>query len=122
MYARRSLAASEWAIINFDPVYEILWVNVVQNEDITFVGVIYHPPQSIYSTANLLDLMEEAVIRMHRDFPDCHVILAGDLNALPDSEIIVITEVTGSAVDERKQLCYLDRVYVSDLECETVKR
>src|SRR5664279_3828634 len=84
----------------------MLWNKVDQNNDVTFVGAIYHPPKPIYKTADLLDHIEEAVLRMQQDFPDSHVILAGDLNAMPNSEIVIriMHEVTGHSADEMMQL------------------
>src|SRR5664279_5001302 len=94
----------------------MLWNKVDQNNDVTFVGAIYHPPKPIYKTADLLDHIEEAVLRMQQDFPDSHVILAGDLNAMPDSEIVIRTGMKSLVTQPTSGCSYLDRVYVSDLE------
>jgi len=44
--------------------------------DVTFVRALYHAPAPIYDTAELLDLVENIVLRMHQVYPDSHIILA----------------------------------------------
>jgi len=75
----------------------------------TFVCALYHPPSPIYDTAELLDLVENTVHRMHQVYPDSHIILAGDLNTLSDNELVIRTSMTSIVMqpaDEGKQLAY----------------
>ena len=66
----------------------MLWSKIDQCNDVTFVGAIYHPPKPVYQTVNLLDRIEEEVIRMQQNFPGSHVVLAGYLNTMSDSDIV----------------------------------
>ena len=108
IYVRQSLNATEWPIFKLDPKYEMLWIKVVQNSDVTFICVLYHPPSSIYDTSDLLDIIGNIVLRIHQEHPDSHIILAGNLNTLPDSELVIRTGMTSivnqPTSDKRKQL------------------
>ena len=80
----------EWAT-DIDRVYEVLWIKAVRNSHATFVGAVYHPAKQIYQTADFLAHMEDPVLLIQQDFPASHVVLAGDLNAISDSEIVIRT-------------------------------
>jgi len=67
--------------------FELLWVKVIQGCHVTIIGALYHPPAPKYSTSDLLNYIEAAVIQAHNEFPQVHIILAGDLNTLSDSEL-----------------------------------
>ena len=121
VYVLQSPAATVWSDVDLDSVYELLWVKVVHNNEITFVGAIYHPPKPIYQTSDLLDHIEEAVLRIQQDFPGSHVILAGDLNTMPDSEVIIRTGLKSLVTQPTRGYSYLDRVYVSDQEYDDIK-
>jgi hypothetical protein len=58
---------------------------VVQSGDVRFIGALYRPPNPIYEMTYLLDYIEATVLQMQQDFPDAHLILAGDFNQLSDS-------------------------------------
>ena len=78
IYVRQSLNATEWLNSMLDPKYEMLWIKVVQNRDVTFICALYHPPSPICDTADLLDIIGNTVLRIHQEHPDSHIILAGD--------------------------------------------
>ena len=121
IYARQSLAATEWPISKLDPNFEMLWIKVEQNSGVTFVCALYHPPSPIYNTANLLVLIESTVLRIHQDYPDSHIILAGDLNTLSDSELVIRTGMMSIVNQPTRGNSMLDRIYVSDAQYSGVK-
>ena len=122
IYANRKVTASEWQPIpGLDSLFEMLWVRVVRNKDETFIGALYHPPAPLYQTSTLLDHIETAILRIQQDFPDSHIILAGDLNALPDGEIIIRTGLSSIVMQPTRGNSRLDRIYVSDVQYHKVR-
>jgi hypothetical protein len=69
----------------------------------------------------LLDHIEAAVLRIQQDFPLSRVILAGDLNSLPDSEVIIRTGLNSIVTQPTRGNNRLDRVYVSDVQYSDVR-
>ena len=63
------------------------------------VGALYHHPSPIYQTTALLDYIENSAEEINTKFPQAAVVLAGDLNALSDTEIISRTSLI-SIVDQ----------------------
>lgn len=61
-----------WLISKSDP------IKIEQNDGITFKCALYYLPSPVYDSADLLVLVENTVLRMHLDYPDWHMILAGD--------------------------------------------
>ena len=118
VYARHSLAITEWPTPQLDPVYELLWLKTVCNSDVTFIGALYHRPTPLYQTETLLDLI---VSQFNYDFPGSHVILAGDLNTLSEFEIIARTGLSPIVFQPTRGNNKLDRIYVSDLQYLNVK-
>jgi len=82
---------------------------------------LYHPPSPIYDTADLLDIIENTVLRIHQDYPDSHIILAGDLNTLSNSELVIRTGMTSIVNQPTRGNSMLDRIYVSDAQYSGVK-
>ena len=122
IYVRRSLAAAEWPLIPaLDPVYEMLWVKVQVSDAVTYIGALYHPPKPIYQTADLINHVEAAVFRIQQECPRSKVILAGDLNTLSDTEIVIRTGMTSVVSQPTRGNNLLDRVYLSDFEYDAVK-
>jgi hypothetical protein len=108
-------------LILYSCVFEMLWVQLAQGNAMTVIGVLYHPPAPIYQTSDLLDHIEAAVLRIQQDFPLSRVILAGDLNSLPDSEVIIRTGVNSSVTQPTRGNKRLDRVYASDVQYSDVR-
>lgn len=118
---RQQFSATKWSTLDLDPVFELLWVKGVQGNDVFFIGALYHPPSPVYQASDLLNQIEHSVFRIQQDFPDAHVILAGDLNTLSDSELIIRTGLTSIVDQSTRGNNKLDRVYVSDVEFGSVK-
>ena len=121
---RQSFKASTWTSPGLiDPFFELLWVKVNLEHDVTFVGALHHPPAHLYVSADLLDLVETRVLGILREFPEAHVVLTGDLNTLPESEVVartglspIVFQPTSGWLEDR-----LDRIYVSDQQYSSVK-
>jgi len=83
------MRATEWQPTPpLDRVFELTWIRFVQDSHVTFIGAIYHPPMPLYKPADILSHIEDAVLRINLECPGSHIVLAGDLNTLPDSEVI----------------------------------
>jgi len=122
IYARQSLNATVWPLPGLDENFELLWLKVVRNtDDVTFICGLYHPPSPLYITSQLLDALEAAVLRMQSDHPDAHIIIAGDLNQLPDIDIVTRTGLMPIVTEPTRGSNKLDRVYVSDFDYSGVK-
>jgi len=61
------------------------------------------------------------VLQTQNDFPDSQIVLAGDLNSLSDSQLVIRTGLTSVVSQPTRGDRHLDRVYVSDLDYENVK-
>ena len=102
--------------------HEMLWVKVVQDSGaVTFIGARYHPPSPIYQTADLINHVEDAVFSIQQEYPRSNVILAGDLNSLSVTEIVIRTGMTSIVTQPTRGNNILDRIYSSDLGYEAVK-
>ena len=121
IYARQSLGAMLWPIFKTDPNFEMLCIKIEKDGDYTFVCALYHPPSPIYVTAELLDFIENTVLRLQKDYPDSHIILAGDLNSLDDNELIIRTGMMSIVNQPTRGNNLLDRIYVSDSRYSGVK-
>jgi len=99
----------------------MLCIKIEQIGDVTFVCALYYSPSPIYDTAELLDLVEKTVLRMHQDYPDSHVILACDLNTLSDKKLVFRTSMTSIVNQPTRGNSLLDRIYVSDSRYSSVK-
>jgi Endonuclease/Exonuclease/phosphatase family len=121
VYVRQSLNATAWPISNQSPNFEMLWIKVVRNSNVTFVCALYHPPSPMYDKTDLLDLVENTVLPIHLKYPDSHIILAGDLNTLSDLELIIRTGMTSIVNQPTRGDSMLDRIYVSDAKSSGVK-
>ena len=75
----------------------------------------------IYQTTDLLDLVENALLRILQDFPGSHIILAGDMNTLSGNDIIIRTGLTSIVDRPTRGTSMLDRIYVSDVQYCGVK-
>ena len=118
---RRSLNAAVWSIPDLDPLLELLWVKVSRGNDVMFVGALYHPPQPLYCTSDLIGVMESTIDKLHCDNADSHIILAGDFNTMPDNDVIIATGLTSIVLQPTRGNNQLDRIYVSDFEYSGVK-
>jgi len=128
VYVRESLHdAVVWSPTpSTNPTFELLWVKVGHGHNMIFVGALYHPPAyhppaPPYLTSDLMEHIESTVLQIQNDFPQAQIILAGDLNSLPDSELVVRTGLTSIVSQPTRGDRYLDRVYVSDLYYENIK-
>jgi len=104
-----------------DPIYELLWVQVGHAHDLTFVGALYHPPSPMYKTSDILIYTDTTVLQIQNSYPQLHIILAGDFNLLPESEVIIRTGFMSVIFQPTRGDRYLDRVYVSDIYYSNLK-
>ena len=119
LYVRQPFEAITWTSPGLiDPLFELLWVKVHQEHDATFFSALYHLPAPLYVSADLLDLVETGLPSILREFPEAHVVVAGGLKMLPESEVIARTGL--SPVDFQPTRGN-NQIYVSDQQYSSVK-
>ena len=84
LYVRSSIQSSVWTYSADNRTYELHWVRVGS----TFIPALYHPP------VDLLDYIETCVEELIRDFPAAPNVIVGDLNQLPDQDVVERTGLT----------------------------
>ena len=77
--------------------FELLWVHVCAGARYVLKGTLYHPPQPLYQTTELLNHIEDCVDAVELTFPGALIILAGDFNTLPEDDCLLYTS---DAADE----------------------
>jgi len=85
------------------------------------VGALYHPPAAQYQAFDILAHIEANVLQIQNDFPESHIILAGDFNSLPDTEVVIRSGLMPIVSQPTRGNRHLDRVYVSDIHYDSVK-
>jgi len=95
------------------PSFETLWVLLEGCCPTVYVSGIYHSPSPIYSTVLLRDYLEVVLEGIMRDSPSSLVVLAGDVNQLPDKEVIDRTGLMSIVYEPTGRNNILDRIYVS---------
>lgn len=123
IYVRRSVKATvcKPPVAGDNRGHELLWIKTELGCDVTFVGALYHPPVPVYQTTRLLDYMEAAIVRIQLDFAGAEIIMAGDLNLLSDTEIIVRTGMSSIVTLPTRGNNYLDRIYVLEYHYSGIK-
>jgi len=58
------------------------------------VGALYHPPQPLYQTSDLLNHIEVCVNAIASAFPAALVVLAGHFNTLPEDDVVARADRT----------------------------
>ena len=79
----------------------------------TFVGALYHLPKPQYQTAALLDYIEAGVDAATAACPSATIVLAGDFNALDDTEVATRSALLSIVDRPTRGANILDRVYVN---------
>jgi hypothetical protein len=81
LYIRSTIQANVWNFPADDRMFEPLWVKVANG---MIFGALYHVPKPIYKPSALVDFIEACVEEINREYPSAQIVLAGDLNQLPD--------------------------------------
>ena len=113
MYVAATLRSTQWtpSVASNNSVLEIVWVRI---SDQTFIAALYHPPRPIYKPEDLLAFIEACVAEISHDHPMADIVLAGDVNQLPDRDIVERTGLTQIVHQPTRGANLLDRVYVSN--------
>jgi len=110
LYVRSSLPLSAWTFSGDDRTFELLWSCV----NGTFIGSLYHPPRPACNTVeSLLNYIELCVVELNRDYPSSNIVLAGDFNLLPESDIVERTGFDRLVQQPTRGANALDLVFVS---------
>ena len=109
VYVRTTLQASVWEYSSDNRQFELLWIRVGN----LFIAVLYHPPKPLYSAEDLLNYIEDCVEEVSREFPSAHIVIAGDMNQLPNDDLVECTSLTQIVQQPTRGANILDRLYVS---------
>ena len=91
-YVSNQLQSSEWSCTTaYDRRIETMWIHVTGPGKHSFICVLYHPPRPIYQTYELLKHIELSTEEISTKYPNAFIVVAGDMNSLPDQEIIDAT-------------------------------
>jgi len=114
IYAREELNGTVFQ--DGDPnnqLLEILWIKFEVNGRECYYGVAYHPPNPMYPKQDLLDSIQRTLDRVWGVCDDPFVLLGGDFNQLPDSELQALGLCTEFNAPTHAGHS-LDRIYVSE--------
>src|SRR5208282_4644712 len=101
--------------------FELMWLQVRVGHRVIMVGALYHPPKPIYKTSALLDYIESCLDSIATQFPEAVILLAGDLNLLPEEEIVARTCLVSIVDQPTRGVNKLDRIYISEPCYEHIK-
>ena len=101
--------------------FEVLWVTISHNQCNIIVGVIYHPPKSIYKEIELLTYLETCLSIFNKNFSSSIVILAGDFNLLKNEDIVEHTALLEFVQNPTRGANYLDTIYASQEIYKNIK-
>jgi len=121
VYVNSSLSADVWTCPGDSTQFELLWVRVLAQKHSMFVGALYHPPKPQYQPTALLDYIEAGVDAVTTACPSATIVLAGDFNALDDTEVATRGAMLSIVDRPTRGANILDRVYVNN-SCYTTVR
>jgi len=112
LYVTSSVQSSRWvpALAVASSALEIDWVRV---GDRTFIAALYHPPSPTYRPEVLLEYIEACVAEITHDFLLVDIVIAGDVNQLPDQEVVERTGLMQIVHQPTRGTNVLDKIYVS---------
>ena len=121
VYVNSQLSATVWTSTSDSPLFELLWVRVCTDARDVIVGALYHPPQPLYQTAELLNHIEVCVDAVASAFPAALIVLAGDFNTLPEDDVVARTAMCSIVDQPTRGTNKLDRIYVSEPDYTSIK-
>jgi len=74
------MTCTEWK----NPVDKLSWVHV----DEALITVLYHPPKPVYCSDTVVDYIGAFVDELSHQFPEVPNVIAGDLNQLPNEDVV----------------------------------
>ena len=110
LYVRSTLQSSLWTYSADDRTYELQWVRVGD----VFIAAFYHPPRPLYKSEALLAYVEACVDEISQQSPTSLIVIAGDVNQLPDQDVVERTGFTQLVQQPTRGTNILDRIYVSE--------
>ena len=121
VYVGSRMPATVWTCPNDSPLFELLWIRVRTDARDVIIGALYHPPQPMYKTSDLLGHIGVCVDAVKSSFPDALIILAGDFNALPEDDVVARTAMCSIVDQPTRGANKLDRIYASEPSYTSIK-
>ena len=89
MYVRSSLSVEE--VLDppegIDPRLEMLWLKINTGLDSMFIGVLYHPPNPVYTARDLKTALRRTIDEISIKSEGALIVLGGDFNRLSDASV-----------------------------------
>jgi hypothetical protein len=121
IYVRSCITVVELKIGGDNNKFELLWLLVKCGTSDVIIGALYHLPKPIYEAGALINYIETSLDTIASNYSDALVILAGDLNALSENEIVARTALTSIVNEPTRGVNRLDRIYTSEPCYESTK-
>jgi hypothetical protein len=109
VYVRTTLQSVQWSYTADNRTCELLWVRI----DNLFIGAIYHPPRPTYQTELLLTYIEACVDEINSNYPTAQIVIAGDVNQLPEQDVVQRTGFIQIVQQPTRGANILDRIFTS---------
>ena len=95
-------------------VFELLWVHLKFQNNVIFVGAVYHPPKTNeYKSEELIDRIAGDIEEIMANNLNSLIIVAGDVNQLSNSSLVEKTGLQQTVRQSTRGDAFLDRIYVS---------
>ena len=122
VYVRSRVGSELYIIPGDDTKFEILWVKTFVNKIECFIGALYHPPKTAYSTSDILSYLEHSLDSIHQATVGHSplVILAGDFNQITNDDILLLGLQAGLFAPTHRGH-NLDRLYTRGIGYKCVK-
>lgn len=112
LFIRRCHPCSRIDVKSLIP-FEICWVLLSMQATTYLCAVIYHPPNPVYKTSDLLQYLEEKILLLQNEYSPFITILAGDFNLINPGDIADYTGLCMVNKLPTRQDKILDNIYAS---------
>ena len=98
-----------------------MWLEIIGTCSSFIIGAIYHPPKPIYDTNNFLSYIESCVLYFTINFPQSVIVIAGDVNSLPEEILLANTGLLSIVTTPTRGDRVLDKIYISEPIYKNIK-
>ena len=113
-YIHKDISTDVLTFIGDKPEYELLWLQLKGTFRTITLGIIYHPPKPIYDTQVFLNYIENCVSLIELKYNDSIILLAGDMNTLPDNSLLSNTGLISIVKEPTRGNSFLDKIFSSE--------
>ena len=91
IFVKSSITSSYYELpdnITRDEHFETIWIKLSKSNMDYFICCIYHPPNPVYSTQDLIQYLLNCIDYIETNNDNAIIIIGGDFNKLPDNELL----------------------------------